>query len=132
MQRGGMGGKLHLEILSVNHTGVGASHRWHGKVLGFKVDFTTVVTGWMKDREKAYHTVGNPRMVIMSDFEMRWTLDPTNGGTRITIDFGYRPPKSWPGRFVGRIFGQRYGEWCLNMVMADATATLDQVSGTAK
>jgi len=127
MQRGGMGGNLEFETLSENATGVGASHRWHGKVMGFRVDFTTLVTHWVKDREKAYHTVGEPRMVIMSEFEIRWALDPTELGTRISIDFGYQPPQPWVGRLIGTILGRRYGEWCLNMIMADATAALGPV-----
>jgi len=124
MQGGGMGVKLKLEILSENRTGVGALHRWHGKAMGLKVDYTTVVADWVRHREKVYHTVCDPKMVIMSGFDMRWTLDPTDRGTRITIDFGYRPPRSWIGRFLSVLVGRRYGEWCLNMILADAKKAL--------
>ena len=119
-----MGVKLELDILSENRAGVGAAHRWHGKAMGLTVDYTTVVTRWVHNREKAYHTVCNPRIVIMSGFEMRWTLDPTDRGTKVTIDFGYDPPRSWTGRFLGVLVGRRYGDWCLNMIVGDAQKAL--------
>lgn len=124
MQGGAMGVKLKLEILSRNHTGVGAAHRWYGRAMGLTVDYTTVVTHWVRNREKVYHTVGSPKIVIMSGFEMRWTLDPTERGTKVTIDFGYDPPRSWTGRFLNVLVGRRYDEWCLNMIVGDAQKPL--------
>lgn len=40
-----MGSKLTLEQLSQNATGVGASYRWHGKMMGMAIDFTETVPG---------------------------------------------------------------------------------------
>ncbi len=131
MRGGSMGVKLTMETLSKNRTGVGATHRWHGKAMAFTVDYTTVVTDWERNREKAYHTVGDPKMVIMSGFEMRWTLDPTDPGTRVTIELGYHPPRSWIGRFLSTIVGRRYGDWCLNMMLGDARKDLAAFPSTA-
>ncbi len=124
MQKGGLGGHLQLEVLSGNYAGEGATHRWHGKVFGWKVDFTTVVERWVKDKEKAYRTIGTPRMVVMSNFAVHWALEPVAGGTRITVDFDYEPPSSWLGSVMSRLFGRRYGQWCLNMVLSDAVKSL--------
>lgn len=132
MQGGGMGVKLRLETLSENFTGVGATHRWHGKAVGLKIDYTTVVEKWTMNKERASHTIGIPRMVIMSGFNMRWTLVPGNGGTRIEIDFEYSLPKSWVGRALGRLLGRRYGDWCLNMILADAVRALGGVPAATK
>ena len=41
-----MGSKLRLEILSAQPTGVGATYRYSGKVLGLTLDFTESVTSW--------------------------------------------------------------------------------------
>lgn len=98
MQGGGMGVRLQFETLSENFTGVGATHRWHGKAVGMKIDYTTVVEKWTMNKERASHTIGTPKMVIMSGFKMRWNLVPANGGTRIDIDFEYTLPEVLGGK----------------------------------
>jgi len=124
MERGGMGVKLQHERLSENDTGVGATSRWHGRAFGLKVDYTTVVSRWVPNREKSYETIGRPRMIIMSGFRMHWTLEPAVTGTKIAIDLEYGRPDSLVGRFLSRLLGKRYGDWCLNMIMADTEAAL--------
>lgn len=124
MERGGMGVKLQVERLSEHDTGVGATYRWYGKAFGLNVDYTTVVRHWVPNHEKAYETMGRARMIIMSGFRMRWSLVPVVTGTKIAIDLEYGRPDTLVGRFLSRLLGKRYGDWCLNMIMADAVAAL--------
>ena len=74
------GSKLDLEILSADANGVGATYRWRGKVLGIPVDFTEVVSRWAVNKEKVWHTIGNPKLIILSSYEMRFVLTPQKGG----------------------------------------------------
>ncbi len=124
MQSGEMGVRLQVEQLSVNSEGQGATYRWHGKVYGLPVDFTVVVEKWIKNRERASRTVGSARLIVMSGFRLHFTLAPMDRGTRIAIDFEYDLPSSLLGRFLSRLFGRRYGDWCLDMMMADALRAL--------
>lgn len=126
MQRGEMGVKLQLGTLSENSTGVGATHRWRGRAYGLRVDFTTVVEKWTKDREKRIHTIGTPKMVIMSGYDMHWALVPADGGTSIEIEFEYELPRSLFGRALSRLVGKRYGDWCLDMILGDAVRALER------
>ncbi len=40
-----MGGKLNLNFLTPNHTGLGSKYKWTGKIVGMTMDFTVEVTG---------------------------------------------------------------------------------------
>ncbi len=127
-----MGTRLHLETLSENFSGVGATHRWHGSAYGLRIDFVTVVEEWVEDREKRIHTIGTPKMVIMSGYAIHWALVPADGGTRIEIDLEYALPKSWFGKALSKMLGRRYGDWCLDMVLADAVRALGGSPVSAK
>ncbi len=124
MQKGDMGVKLRVEQLSANSEGEGATYRWLGKAFGLPIDYAVVVDRWIKDRERSSRTIGKARMIIMSGFRMHWTLEPTDTGTRITIDFEYDLPSSLMGRLLSRLLGKRYGDWCLEMIVGDAVDAL--------
>ena len=47
-----MGSKLKLDQLSPNPTGVGASYRWYGKMMGMIMDFSETVTKWQQNKLK--------------------------------------------------------------------------------
>ena len=49
-----MGSKLNLEQLSTNSTGVGASYRWYGKMMGMTMDFSQTVTKWEQNKLKEW------------------------------------------------------------------------------
>ena len=65
-----MGGKLDLNFLTTNHTGLGSKYQWTGMVVGMTIDFTVEVTKWIKDKEKIWETIGDPKMIIYSWFRM--------------------------------------------------------------
>ncbi|MEO6541637.1 MAG: hypothetical protein ABIN74_11615 [Ferruginibacter sp.] len=60
-----MGSKLELKQLSENATGLNSKFRWFGKMMWFTMDFTVVVTKWIKDKEKVWETIGPAKMIIM-------------------------------------------------------------------
>ena len=65
-----MGSKLKLEQLSINPTGVGASYRWYGKMMGMTMDFSETVTKWQSPKIKEWETVGEAKIIIMSWYRM--------------------------------------------------------------
>ncbi|MBI2125811.1 MAG: SRPBCC family protein [Thaumarchaeota archaeon] len=121
-----MGGKLDLERLSTNATGEGATYRWYGKILGMKVDFSEVVSKWVEGREKVWHTIGDPKIIIMSNYEMRLTLSPTDVGTKVIFEIDYDLPNTWYGKIIGNLLASRYAEWCLRRACEDAKNALER------
>src|SRR5215468_9482714 len=63
-----MGSRLKLEILSKQATGIGATYRYSGTMMGLSIDFSESVTRYIPNREKIWRTIGEPRLVIISSY----------------------------------------------------------------
>lgn len=121
-----MGSRLSLEILSQVSSGVGASYRWHGRVLGFKVDFTEIVTHWVPNRERIWKTIGTPKILILKDYEMRFQTESLNHKTRLTFEIAYNLPKSYLWRLIALMITDGYAKWCLKNMCEDAKRALER------
>src|SRR5689334_10624328 len=80
-----MGGKLTLEFLTKHRTGLGSKYRWTGKVMGIAMDFTVEVTKWLRNKEKIWETIGNPKIIIYSWYRMRLKISTTPHGTQADL-----------------------------------------------
>ncbi|MES2331090.1 MAG: SRPBCC family protein [Bacteroidota bacterium] len=121
-----MGSKLKLEQLSVNETGVGASYRWHGKMMGMTMDFSETVTKWQPSKIKEWETVGEAKIIIMSWYRMWFEIAPADKGTIVTISIQYLPPVKWYYKILSFIFAKWYCNWCLNNMLNDTKKSLEK------
>ena len=122
-----MGSKLTLEILSPETTGVGASYRYSGRMMGFVIDFSETVTRYIPGREKDWRTIGTPRLLIVDSYEMRVLVEPSAPvGSRLTIAFDYELPRAFFWHCVGRAFAPAYARWCLNSMVNGAKEEIER------
>src|SRR5215212_2442783 len=84
-----MGSKLQLQQLTENATGLNSKFRWSGKMMGFAMDFTVVVTKWIKDKEKAWETIGEAKMIILKWYQMRFIISPAGTDTKAELSIAY-------------------------------------------
>ena len=105
-----MGSRLTLELLSDQATtGVGATYRYSGTMLGLSIDFSESVTKYVPPREKVWRMIGEPRLVIISSYEMRVAVEPlTPSASRLTISIVYELPRSGFWRIVGLVLARSY------------------------
>jgi hypothetical protein len=88
-----MGSRLKLEILSEQPSGLGATYRYCGTMMGLSLDFSESVTRYVPNREKVWRTIGKPRLVIISSYEMRLAVAPRSASSsRLTISIAYELP----------------------------------------
>lgn len=120
-----MGSKLKLEQLSPNSTGVGASYRWYGKIMGITMDFSETVTKWQADKLKEWEIVGNAKIIIMSWYRMWFDISPAEAGAIAKISISYLPPKEWYFKILSFFFANLYCDWCLNSMLTDTKRNLD-------
>lgn len=121
-----LGGSLRVEQLSPNAAGVGATYRSRGRVLGLPIDFTTAVTVWVSGREKIWRTVGTPRLIVLGDFQMRFSLTACeDDGTNLVLAIDYNVPARFPGRHLGRVLAAPYVRWCLRRMACDVQLAFD-------
>lgn len=112
-----MGGKLTIDWLSKHKTGLGAKYRWTGKVLGMKLDFTSEVSKWVEGKEKVWGTIGDPKLIVLSWFEMYLYLTPLPDGTTQTqLGIYYTKPKA---SLLGFLLGRSYAKWCVKSMLKD-------------
>ena len=120
-----MGSKLELEQLSKNETGLNSKFRWYGKMMGIKMDFTAVVTKWIKPQEKVWETVGKAKMIILGWYQMRLLLTPQGPGTLAKLSISYTYPENLFGRILAFFLSRWYSNWCLKNMLNDSKKSLE-------
>ena len=124
-----MGSRLRLEILSDQPTGLGATYRYSGAMMGLSIDFSESVTKYVPPREKVWRTIGEPRLVIIGSYEMRVTVEPLSpSSSRLTISIIYELPRSGFWRIVGLVLAGSYSRWCLRRMCLDTRRVLEAAS----
>lgn len=121
-----MGSRLKLEILSEQPTGLGATYRYSGTMMGLSLDFFESVTRYIPNREKVWRTIGEPRLLIIAAYEMRLSVEPLlASSSRLTISIAYDLPRSPLWRLMGRLLAGPYSRWCLRQMVGDAKRALE-------
>lgn len=124
-----MGSKLGLEIVTPYPTGVGATYRYSGRVMGLAIDFSETVTRYIPGREKIWCTVGAPRLLVIDSYEMRVLVEPVSASaTRLTISVDYQLPRSGVWRLIGGMLAGRYAQWCLSSMINGTSRDAQQSS----
>ncbi len=119
-----MGSKLDLMFLSENHTGLGTKYRWTGKMMGMKMDFTVEVTKWIPWEEKTWETIGSPKLIIYSWYQMHLLLTKIQNGTTAQLSISYRKPDGVFYKIISFLFADWYCKWCLKNMLEDAKKIL--------
>lgn len=110
-----MGSRLKLEILSPNTTGIGATYRYSGRMMGLDLDFSETVFRYVPGREKAWRTIGTPRLLIIRAYEMWVKVEPRTGDSaNLTIGIDYLLPAAGFWRLAGKALAGVYARWCLD------------------
>jgi hypothetical protein len=123
-----MGSRLTLEIVTPEVTGIGATYRYFGRMMGLTLDFSETVTRYVPGREKGLRTIGDPRLLIIGGYEMGVNVQPlTEVSCRLTITFGYDLPRAGLWRIVGWALAPWYGRWCLDSMTQGAKRELERV-----
>jgi hypothetical protein len=73
-----------------------------------EIDITETMSRWVENREKTWHTVRKPKIIVMAGYTMHLLLSPrADGGTRVLFGIEYRLPGTHGGRVAGWILGPR-------------------------
>ena len=120
-----MRSKLELKQLSENATGLNSKFRWFGKMMWFTMDFTVVVTKWIKDKEKVWETIGKAKMIIMGWYQMRLVISPEGANTKAELSIAYTKPKNIFLKFIAFFLAPLYANWCLNNMLKDSKKMLE-------
>jgi len=120
-----MGSKLELKQLSENATGLNSQFYWYGKMIGFTMDFTVLVTKWIKDKEKVWETIGVARLIIYRWYQMHLLISPQKQRTKAELSIAYIKPKNIFLKFIAVFLVMFYASWCLTNMLRDSKTSLE-------
>lgn len=122
-----MGSRLTLEVVTPEATGVGATYRYLGRMMGLEFDFSETVTRYDPGRTKVWRTIGEPRLLIVSGYEMGLNVEPlSDTSSRLTITFEYDLPRAGIWRLAAPALAHWYGGWCLDSMTTGAKRDLER------
>jgi hypothetical protein len=90
------------------------------------IDFSETVVKYVKNKERIWRTIGEPKIIIIGDYEMGFRLTPSHDGTRLKIYISYDLPKPLFGKILGWLLSGWYSKWCLNNMATDAKVGLEK------
>ena len=119
-----MGGKMHLEFLTPQKTGLHTKYRWTGKMLWWPLDFTVEVTRWISGRVKTWETIGPTQLVIYSWFQMNLMVEQGSKESIASLSISYERPQKVINKILCFLFGDWYCRWCLKNMLKDTETKL--------
>ena len=120
-----MGGKMDLNFLSTNRTGLHTRYRWTGKVMWLHLDFTVEVSEWKRGISKIWQTVGPAKLIIYSWFRMNMEVRQFGDASVVTLSITYSKPDNLFGRLLCYFVGDWYCIWCINNMLNDAARRIE-------
>lgn len=111
------GGKMQVFVDKGNGQKVGSHIRLNGKVLGINLFLDEVVMRYKPPYHKAWQTVGDLNLVIISHYQMEVEIKPGKSNSKLKISIDYELPKSNQTRWLGYLFGDIYAKWCVRQMI---------------
>jgi hypothetical protein len=115
------GATMSTELDSLRGQAVGSVIRMKGVILGLSLYVEEVVTHHEPPFRKTWETRGKPRLLVIDQYRMGFELSPTAVGARLRVWIDYSLPTGWAGRWMGRLLGAVYADWCVSRMARDAT-----------
>ena len=114
-----LGSRIEVDV-PPGRAAIGQRMRLHGRIVGLRVFADEVVTEHDPPRHKAWETIGEVRLLAIGPYRMWLDVAPEGDGSRIALGIDYAMPERAPWRWLGSLFGARYVDWCLRMMLDDS------------
>lgn len=91
-----------------------------GRLLGIPLSVEETVSEYEPPLRKTWETCGEPRLLVIGRYRMGFELTPGAGKTRLRVWIDYDLPSGVVERWLGRILGNAYADWCVTRMVRDA------------
>ena len=98
---------------------VGSHIRLSGRILGIPLFLDEVVTQRTPPTFKVWETCSEPRLLVIGRYRMGFELTPEPEGTHLRVFLHYAHPSRSAFRWLSRMFGQYYADWCTQRMVED-------------
>ncbi|MDP9630353.1 UNVERIFIED_ORG: hypothetical protein J2W85_002427 [Ensifer adhaerens] len=125
MQRSSMmmlWGSMAYDFDAARGRSVGSVIKMTGKVAGLKLYVEEVVIQRQPPFLKVWETRGEPRLLVIGSYRMRFQIEAIGRLCRLNVFIDYNYPSSMVGRIAGTLLGAIYARWCVARMAASAKA----------
>ena len=113
-----IGSTLKLGTGSEQPTGLGATYRYSGRMMGLSLDVCESVIEYVPNREGSG---------AGSAYEMLLAVEPRSASSsRLTTSTAYDGPRSPLRRLIGRLLAGPYSRWCPRQMVGNARRALER------
>jgi len=114
------GGRMRVDLDEAKGRALGSHIKLSGWVFGIRVFLDEVVTRRDPPFDKAWETVGAPRLLVIGAYRMGFQITPERNGSRLRVFIDYDLPTGWATYWLGVLFGGVYANWCVAQMLSDA------------
>jgi len=108
---------------------IGSHITMAGSVLGFRISLDEVVVERVPPWEKAWETVGTPRLLVIGAYRMGFRVLWYERGSVFTVFIDYDMPTR--SRWLGRLLGDTYARWCVKQVATGVQRHFGRLEGVS-
>ena len=116
------GGRMHVRTDGLGGRALGSRIRIRGRALGVRLFAEEIVTVHDAPRRKVWATFGDVRLLVIGPYRMGFEIEPQGTGSRLRVFIDYARPGAGISRWLGRLLGSWYAQWCTNRMLKDAVA----------
>jgi hypothetical protein len=114
------GGRMDISADAGGFQRLGSRLRLAGRAFGLKIMLEEEVTAYQPPLKKTWQTIGSPKLLIIGEYRMGFTLTPTAGGCRLRVFIDYEMPHGAITRLLGYLLGRVYARWCVRSMIREA------------
>ena len=100
-----------------NGQAVGSHIFMSGRMFGLLLELDEVVTVHRPPVDKVWQTVGQPKLLVIGQYQMGVRIQPSAIGAQLTVFIDYALPDGVVTYWLGRLFGGMYAKWCVNRML---------------
>ena len=115
-----MGSRMTISSDAQAGRAVGSKVRMDGELMGLKLSLEEVVTERRPPLRKAWQTI-DAKLLVIGQYRLGFDISPNGNRSALRVFIDYGLPRSWPARWLGRLFGKRYARWCTERMANDAS-----------
>lgn len=114
------GSRMSIDMDDAQGRCIGSRIRLSGRILGLRLSVDEVVAERNPPLRKVWRTTAPPRLLIIGPYQMGFNIEPRAGQSRLLVFIDYALPDGLLSRWLGRMVGGFYAQWCTNRMANDA------------
>lgn len=124
-----LGSKMTTATDAERGQNVGSHITMTGNVLGIQLSLDEVVVERIPPWEKAWETVGTPRLLVIGAYRMGFRVLRHDRGAVLTVFIDYDLPANL--RWLGSLFGRMYARWCVKQMAVGVERHFGRLEGVS-